>query len=239
MTEGSTSVRMRRSDIRWLVALGALGCVAMVSVISPAPGYTDTLPPWFICFGASNANLKGLEASLNPANGATVQTGTPVTFSGNSSAPVTFAVASSSALLSSPDIDGGPGSLQPGTSSYTFTSTKATATPGTVYWDASFSDATLAECAGESSTTFTTQVRTLTVLPAPSPPTTMVTPATAPATPPAAIGSVSKPKVKSLTRTQRLAAALKACHKKGRKQRVVCERQARNQFGRAKKTNKK
>jgi hypothetical protein len=48
---------------------------------------------------------------------------------------------------------------------------------------------------------------------------------------PVGTGSVSKPKVKSLTRAQRLAVALKACHKKGRKQRAVCERQARRAYG--------
>ena len=42
---------------------------------------------------------------------------------------------------------------------------------------------------------------------------------------------MSKPKVKSLTRAQRLAAALEACHKKGRKQRMVCERRARRAYG--------
>jgi hypothetical protein len=231
MEDGSTSVRMRRSGIGWLVALSALGCAMTVHAV-PA----QALPPWFSCFAASNANRVALEASLSPANSATVQTGTPVTFSGSSTPPVTFAFASSTALLSSPDIDSGPGTLQAGTSTYTFTSTKTAATAGTVYWDASFSDATLAECAGESPTTFTTQVRTLTVLPAPSPPTTTVTPTTAPAMPPAATGSVSKPKVKSLKggralNRSRLAAALKACHKKGRKQRIICERQARQAYG--------
>ena len=44
-------------------------------------------------------------------------------------------------------------------------------------------------------------------------------------------GSVSKPNVKALTRAQRLAAALEACHKKGRKHRMVCERRARRAYG--------
>jgi hypothetical protein len=223
-------VRVGRSIVRWLVVLGALGLVAMGSV-NPAQAFGGGLPPWFSCFAASNANRVALETSLSPANGATVQTGTPVTFSGSSTPPVTFVVASSAALLSSPDIDSGSGTLQPGTSTYTFTSTKATATPGTVYWNVSFSDATIAECAGESPTTFTTKARTLTVLPPPSPPTTTVTPTITPATPPAATGSLSKPKVKSLTRTQRLAAALEMCRKKGHKHRVLCERRARQAYG--------
>jgi len=86
---------------------------------------------------------------------------------------VTFAIASSPALLSSPDIDSGLGTAQPESLSsgpplsytYTFTSTKATATPGTIYWDASFSNTTLAECSGQSPATYTTPARTLTVLP--------------------------------------------------------------------------
>jgi hypothetical protein len=108
---------------------------------------------------------------MSPAINTFAQTGTPVTFSGNSGAPVTFAVASSAALLSSPDLGSGPGTLQPGTSSYTFTSTTATATSGVlVYWDASFSNATIAGCEGMTPKTYTTQVRTFTVVsPSPSP----------------------------------------------------------------------
>jgi hypothetical protein len=183
---------MRRPGIGGLVGFSALVCAMAVPAV-PAQAVVEggTLPPWFICYAGSNANRVALETSLSPANGATVQTGTPVMFSGSSEAPVTFAVASSLALLSSPDIDSGPATLLPGTSTYTFTSTKATATPGTVYWDASFSDATVPECAGESPTTFTTQVRTLTVSPLPSPPPTPVTPTTTPETQPAATGGVS------------------------------------------------
>jgi hypothetical protein len=40
-------------------------------------------------------------------------------------------------------------------------------------------------------------------------------------------------RLKSLTRAQRLAQALRACRKKGRKQRAVCERTARRRFGAA------
>jgi hypothetical protein len=106
-----------------------------------------------------------LENSLSPVINETVPVGTPVTFSGSSGAPVTFAVASSAALLSSPDIDSGLGTLRPGTSSYAFTSTQATTTPGViVYWDASFSSATLDACEGVSPTTYTTAMHTFTVI---------------------------------------------------------------------------
>ena len=157
------------------LALAAGGWMAIVSV-GPAQGST-AVPPWEFCNGASVANQSTLEANLSPANGASVQAGTSVAFSGISGPPVTFAVASSPTLLSTPDIDGGSGSAQaephssaaPVVYAYTFTSTKATATPRTVYWNASFSDASLPGCEGLSPQTYTTQARTLTVLPTPPP----------------------------------------------------------------------
>ena len=150
------------------MALGALGWVVVGSVGS-AQGYVPS-PPYLACFNSSQNDLAVLENSLSPAINTYVQAGAPVTFSGNSEAPVTFAVASSSALLSSPDLDSGLGTLQPGTSSYTFTSTKATVTPGIlIYWDVSFSTATLAACEGLTPKTYTTTVRTFTVV---SPPPT-------------------------------------------------------------------
>jgi len=217
----------------------------------PAQGYVEA--PYLACFNSSEGDLLALERSLSPAINTYVQAGTPVTFSGNSGAPVTFAVASSSAaLLAGPDIDSGLGALQPGTSTYTFTSTKASATPGVlIFWDASFSNATLAACKGMAPKTYTTTVRTFTVT---SPTPTDAERETAAKKKseeeaaakkkseeeaPAGTGGVSKPRVKSLTRTQRLAAALERCHKKGRRQRAVCERQARKRFGQAKKTKNK
>ncbi len=140
--------------------------------------------------------LESLEYSLSPSNESTVPVGVPVTFSGSSGLPVTFAVASSPALLSSPDIDSGLGSGQPEPMSsghedaYTFTSTKATATARTVYWDASFSTANISECAGMSASTYTTKVRTLTVLAPPSS-TPMPSPAATPATTGPESGAVS------------------------------------------------
>jgi hypothetical protein len=97
---------------------------------------------------------------LEPANGATVPAGTPVTFSGESRSALTFSVASSQALLSSPDIDSGMG-VQSGAFSR-FTSSKATATPRTIYWTASFT-LTSSECTSPS--TFTSPVQTLIVAP--------------------------------------------------------------------------
>jgi hypothetical protein len=157
---------MRRSGIGWLVAFGTLSCAMTVPAL-PAQGYVPN--SYLACFNSSEADLLSLERSMSPAINAFVQAGTPVTFSGNSGAPVTFVVASSAALLFSPDLGSGPGTLQPGTSSDTFTATTATATPGIlIYWDASFSDATLNGCEGLTPKTYTTHVCTFTVASPPS-----------------------------------------------------------------------
>jgi hypothetical protein len=126
---------------------------AMAGLASPA---LAEIPAWLICFNnQQGAEVWAREMRLTPANGATVPAGTPVTFSGESSYTLTFNLASSQALLSSPDIDSGTGSPS-------FTSTRATATPGTIYWTASFTF-TPVDC--ESPSTFTTPVRTLIVGP--------------------------------------------------------------------------
>lgn len=162
-------MRIRQSSLGWLVAaLGALGY--LVVPVSPALGYTAGPPaPWSICFSEKQSNQIVEEHAklLSPADGATVVAGTPVTFSGESGveSPMTFMVASSQALLSSPDIDSGLGASQP-LSQYTFTSTKAAATPRTIYWTASFTR-TLKDCE-EPPVTFTLPARTLTVLPTPA-----------------------------------------------------------------------
>lgn len=89
---------------------------------------------------------------------------------------MTFMVASSPALLSSPDIDGGLGTrLPPGYKSellppednpeYWLTSSKASAAPRTIYWTASFTR-NLRYC-DEPPVTFTLPARALTVVPAP------------------------------------------------------------------------
>jgi hypothetical protein len=154
---------MMQSCVRWLVAVGALSC-SMTVLASPAVAYEIGKPsPSLICLTAKHAAEVGVEhLALEPANGATVPAGTSVAFSAEpllKNAP-TFSIASSSALLSSPDIDSGMGS-QSG-AFYRFTSTKATATPRTIYWTASFTF-TPDEC--ESPSTFTTPVRTLVVAP--------------------------------------------------------------------------
>jgi hypothetical protein len=156
-------MRMMRSCVRWLVAAGVLSC-AMTALASSAVAYEIGKPsPSLICLTGKHAIEVGVEhLPLEPANRATVPTGTPVVFSGKAildNVP-TFNVASSPALLSSPDIDSGMGS-QSG-AFYNFTSTKATATPRTIYWTASFTF-TPNEC--ETPSTFTTPVRTLIVAP--------------------------------------------------------------------------
>ncbi|HEY5286437.1 MAG TPA: hypothetical protein VIJ50_04970 [Solirubrobacteraceae bacterium] len=146
------------------VVLFALSLVALGSM-TEAKAYSAVPSSWAICLASSESDLTALEASLNPANDTSMHAGTPVMFSGSSGALVTFAVASSAASLSTgPDVDEGSGSAQE-KEIYAFTSTKATAAPGTVYWSASFSDATLSGCEGQTPTTYTTAVRTLTVLP--------------------------------------------------------------------------
>ncbi|MDE3069286.1 MAG: hypothetical protein KGJ43_00980 [Acidobacteriota bacterium] len=99
---------------------------------------------------------------LTPAEGAMVQVGTPVTFSGESGreSPLTFEVASSSAVLSRPDVDGGAGTAQAG-GVYSLLSTKATAVPRTIYWAATFTRV-LTGCEGPP-VTYTTPARALTV----------------------------------------------------------------------------
>jgi hypothetical protein len=159
---------MGRCGVGGLVALGALGC-AMAVIVVPAQGYTAGAPaeppPGLVCLNEKESNqvVEEYARLLSPADGATVQAGAPVTFSAESglASPMTFMVASSPALLSSPDIDGGLGSLvRP---EYSFTSTKAAATPRTIYWTASFTR-TLRDCE-KPPVTFTLPPRMLTVLP--------------------------------------------------------------------------
>jgi hypothetical protein len=56
--------------------------------------------------------------------------------------------------------------------------------------------------------------------------------------PPAVLGGSVRPKVKVLTRAQKLAAALKACQKGPRRARSLCEARARRRYGPAGKTRK-
>jgi hypothetical protein len=167
---------------------------AVVQSVAFAPAYAANDEPWAICGSASIADLGVLERSLAPANGTVVQAGAPVTFSGNSRAAVSFQVASTSALLATPDIDSGVGTLQAGEPpAYAFTSMKASSTRETVYWQASFSDADIPECAGQPPHTYTTPSRTLTIVPAPpaQSPSASVTPVTSAAPPPLQASIVS------------------------------------------------
>lgn len=154
-------------------ALLVLALVTASSTLSAHAYALETTPePWVGCTLVTGANEQLLEDSLTPSNGSTVPSGTPVSFSGESQSPLSFAVASSPAALSDPDIDDGlgGGQLDPGSgpepvSTYTFTSTSASAIPRTVYWEASFSNATFPLCAGLEGTDTTTAVRSITVTP--------------------------------------------------------------------------
>jgi hypothetical protein len=141
-------------------ALAVPAC-AMAVLASPAHALTYGGSPWLICFNnTQGAEVAARDMPPEPANGATVPAGTPVTFSGEENHALTFDVASSPAQLSSPDIDSGLGT-QSG-AFYKFTSTKASATPRTIYWTASFTFIP-GEC--EAPAIFTTPVHTLIVAP--------------------------------------------------------------------------
>lgn len=119
---------------------------------------------------------------LSPAAGASFKVGEPVTFTASEAgltAPPTFSIASSEALLTDPNIGSGVGALQGG-STYAFTSMTATASARTVYWSVTFVT-TPNECSTPVS--FTTPARALTVLEPPAP-----TPATV--APPALVTSI-------------------------------------------------
>jgi hypothetical protein len=160
-----------RSSFGGLLATAILAALGVLSATPTAQGIAQPPPAYANCFSSSSANEAALIHSLTPAENATVSAGTPLTFSGSSSAPLTFAIATSPALLSTdPDIADGAGELQPASASsptYSFTSTAASAKPGTIYWSASFSDGTLSACAGLTPSTFTTPPRALTIAPAP------------------------------------------------------------------------
>ena len=133
----------------------------MTALAGPAQALQTGFAPWLVCANNKEAaEVAARNMPLEPTNGATVPAGTAATFSGESDQALTFSVASSSALLVSPDVDSGPGS-QSG-AFYRFTSTKATAAPRTIYWQASFTF-TPEDC--ESPSTFTTPLRTFTVVP--------------------------------------------------------------------------
>lgn len=159
---------------RYLVRCGVASCtlLALIAVSVSALARAESTPPWIICGGGAAAAQASLEYHLRPSNEASVTAGVPVEFSSESTTPVTYSIASSPALLGSPDIDTGLGA--PGEQAepyafglldytYTFTSAKASATPRTIYWQASFSITDLPDCENETQPRLTT-VRTLTVL---------------------------------------------------------------------------
>jgi hypothetical protein len=150
----------RRVGLVWLVTL-ALSACAIMTAVSPAMALEPSKVS--ICESGTLA-AEGATRSLHlePTNGARVPAGTPVVFSVESllDHTPTFSVASSPALLSSPDIDSGTG-VQSG-AFYKFTSTKASAVPRILYWTVSFTF-TVEDCEGPS--IFTTPVQTLTVAP--------------------------------------------------------------------------
>jgi hypothetical protein len=163
--------RIVRRGWRTVGAFGTLACLA--SVVAPASGYVPPELPWANCSGDIAAHETVLEVRALPEEGAKVVAGTPVTFSVPSPTPVTFAVASSPALLASPNIDQGLGQPLPSENEehmQVFTSLKASSTPGTVYWQVSFSAAEVEGCAGGESSRVTIPPRTLTVESAPPPP---------------------------------------------------------------------
>ena len=162
---------------RRLLALGVLGCAMGVPAL---PARAEILSG-YQCLSErqSTETIEEYAKLLSPAEGATVVAGTPVTFfarDGSDELPMTFMVASSPALLSSPDIDGGQGTLLPpkyktelvppeDNPEYWLTSTKVSAAPRTIYWTASFTR-NLRYC-DEPPVTFTLPARTLTIVPAP------------------------------------------------------------------------
>jgi hypothetical protein len=140
------------------VATLAMSACSMAVLANPAQAYVEA--PYLTCYNSEqSAEAQARNMRLEPANEATVQAG-PVVFSGKSPYPLTFSIASSPSLLPNLDVESGIGS-QSG-AFYRFTSTEATAKPGTVYWTASF---TFAPDGCESPSTFTTPVRTLIVAP--------------------------------------------------------------------------
>jgi hypothetical protein len=183
---GRRSGRAARST---LIGTATAAAVLALTVGAGQAAADVPLPPYLPCALDSAANLATLEASLSPAPGASTAAGTTVTFSGLSSQPVDFAVASSAGGIAAPDVDGGPGFIQGApvgaVETWAFASTKAAATTRTVFWVASFSDAGVPSCAGQTPIAYTTKARELTVT---TPP-----PVEAPAAPIAVVASCVVP----------------------------------------------
>lgn len=162
---------MKRASRLRIAMCGAVALLALV-VATPADGVTIGVGPAEMCLAEWTSNMMVLEGSMSPSMGATVRVGEAVELSGESEAPLTFEIASAPSLLSTPNIDGGPGSAQPSASNpkesvYSFVSTKATERPGVVYWTVSFSDAGIESCDGVTSSTNVAEAHSLVVEPAP------------------------------------------------------------------------
>ncbi len=192
--DGDISARCRSS-------LGALTTLVLsATLVAPATGYSPPELSWANCSGNVAAKTTVLEVRALPQEGAKVTAGDPVTFSapdgGLYEVPLTFAVASSPSLLASPNIDQGPGQLsQPSQPEHmlTFTSLKAAATAGTVYWDVSFEADELPECSGVTWGLVSTPPRTLVVEPAPAPAPQIQSPTLPPTLPVTIFGASISP----------------------------------------------
>jgi hypothetical protein len=144
------------------------------AVATRAAAFEVETPPFTGCFLDGAAEKATLEAAMSPGNGATIQVGQSVEFTGRADTPLSFAIASSAAQLANPDIASGVGTTQSSVHTgepptQTFSSAAVTQIARTVYWEASFQEPTRPECG--SPHTITATVRSLVVAPAPIPPT--------------------------------------------------------------------
>ena len=132
---------------------GCLGVCALAAwtlvaaSAAPAKGFDEPTEHDYCGLEAGAASTV-LEGTARPQEGATVTAGDPVTFSASSRVPLTFVVASSPALLASPDIAQGLGEPLGEEHMQAFTSLNAAATVGTVYWQVFLHAAELPHCAG-------------------------------------------------------------------------------------------
>jgi hypothetical protein len=116
-----------------------------------------------------------LEKSLQPASGASVMQGSQVRFSGSSTYPLNFQIATSAAALETPDVDSGAGTEEAPVRlgelpTYAFVSGAAAAAARPVFWTASFSSDAIEGCAGEPERMYRSAARELVVTaPAPAP----------------------------------------------------------------------
>lgn len=156
---------VHKKTMRGASHLGLAAIVASVCLTAMSSGSAQASEPHsgLACLLSKEAIEVVLPKLLvEPSNGATVPTGMPAVLSTEflTSSTPTFSVASSPTLLSNPDIDSGTGVQSD--SFFRFSSTRATATPRTIYWTASF---TLIPGGCETPSTFTTAVQTLIVVP--------------------------------------------------------------------------